>query len=39
MYDGSKNTCGVLNDLVAFVKVKKREKHPSRGVNFSKVAG
>ena len=31
--------CGVLRDLVAFVQFKKREKHPWRSVNFSKVAG
>ena len=29
----------VLSDLVAFVQFKKREKHPWRSVNFSKVAG
>ena len=28
-----------LSDLVAFVQFKKREKHPWRSVNFSKVAG
>ena len=28
-----------LRDLVAFVQFKKREKHPERSVNFSKVAG
>ena len=31
--------CGALRDLVAFVQFKKREKHPWRSVNFSKVAG
>ena len=31
--------CGVLRDLVPFVQLKKREKHPWRRVNFSKVAG
>ena len=31
--------CGALRDLVAFVLFKKREKHPWKGVNFSKVAG
>ena len=31
--------CGVLRDLVAFAQFKKREKHPWRSVNFSKVAG
>ena len=28
-----------LRDLVRFVQFKKREKHPRRSVNFSKVAG
>ena len=28
-----------LRDLVPFVQFKKREKHPSRSVTFSKVAG
>ena len=31
--------CGALHDLVPFVQFKKREKHPWRSVNFSKVAG
>ena len=31
--------CDALRDLVAFVQFKKREKHPWRKVNFSKVAG
>ena len=31
--------CGTLRDLVPFVQFKKREKHPWRSVNFSKVAG
>ena len=31
--------CGALLDLVPFVRFKKREKHPSRNVNSSKVAG
>ena len=31
--------CDALRDLVAFVQFKKREKHPWRSVNFSKVAG
>ena len=35
----SVNKCGALRDLVPFVKFKKREKHPYRNVNFSKVAG
>ena len=33
------NICDVLRDLVAFVQFKKREKHPWRIVNCSKVAG
>ena len=28
-----------LRDLVPFVQIKKREKHPWRSVTFSKVAG
>ena len=28
-----------LRDLVPFVQFKKREKHPWKSVNFSKVAG
>ena len=31
--------CDALRDLVAFVQFKRREKHPWRSVNFSKVAG
>ena len=31
--------CGALHYLVLFVQFKKREKHPWRSVNFSKVAG
>ena len=31
--------CDALPDLVAVVQFKKREKHPWRGVTFSKVAG
>ena len=31
--------CDVLSDLLPFVQFKKREKHPRRSVNFSKVAG
>ena len=31
--------CGALRDLVPFVQLKKREKHPWRSVKFSKVAG
>ena len=30
---------GALCDLVAFVQYKKRDKHPWRSVNYSKVAG
>ena len=30
--------CDALSDVVPFVQLKKREKHPWRGVNFSKVA-
>ena len=33
------DNCGALRDLVQFVQFKKREKHPWRSVNFSKVAG
>ena len=33
------DTCDALRDLVIFVQFKKREKHPWRSVNFSKVAG
>ena len=29
--------CGALRDLVAFAQFKKRENHPWRSVNFSKV--
>ena len=32
------NKCGALHNLVPFVQFKKREKHPWRSVNFSKVA-
>ena len=31
--------CDALRDLIPFVQFKKREKHPWRSVNFSKVAG
>ena len=31
--------CGALRDLVPFAQFKKREKHPRRSVNFSKIAG
>ena len=33
------NICDVLCNLLPFVRIKKREKHPWRGVTFSKVAG
>ena len=33
------NICYALRNLVLFVQVKKREKHPWGTVNFSKVAG
>ena len=36
-YSGFK--CGALRDLISFVQFKKREKHPWRTVNFSKLAG
>ena len=28
-----------LRDLLPFIQFKKREKHPRRSVNFSKIAG
>ena len=31
--------CGAFRDLAPFVQFKKREKHPWRSVDFSKVAG
>ena len=31
--------CDALGDLVQFAQFKKLEKHPSRGVTFSKIAG
>ena len=31
--------CDTLRDLVPFVQLKKRKKHPWRSVTFSKVAG
>ena len=31
--------CGALRDLVPFAQFQKREKHPSRSVNSSKVGG
>ena len=34
----SKTICDALRDLVPFVQFEKREKHPWRSVNFSKVA-
>ena len=33
------DTCDVFRDLVPLVPLKKREKHPWRSVNFSKVVG
>ena len=33
------NNCGVLCDFIPFLQFKKREKHPWKNVNFSKVAG
>ena len=32
-----KYICDALRDLVSFARFKKREKHPRRSVNFSKV--
>ena len=31
------NICGALRDLVPFVQVKKREKHPWRSVTFRNI--
>ena len=31
--------CVALRDLVPFVQVKKREKHPWKSITFSKAAG
>ena len=31
--------CDALRDLVPFVQLKKREKHPQRSVNLNKAAG
>ena len=36
---GTSQICVALRDLVPFVQFDKREKHPWRSVNFSKVAG
>ena len=36
---GNSPKCDALRDLVPFVQFKKREKHPCRSFNFSKVAG
>ena len=33
------HNCNALRDLVTFAQYKKREKHPWRGVTFSKVTG
>ena len=38
-YKRSDCICDVLRDLVPFAQFKKCEKHPWRGVTFSKVAG
>ena len=35
----TRHICGALHDLVPFVQFEKREKHPWRSINFSKVAG
>ena len=35
---GKNQICDALRYLVAYVQFKKREKHPWRSVNFSKVA-
>ena len=37
--ESKENICDALRDLAPFVQFKKREKHPWRGVNFSKIAG
>ena len=34
-YDNDQRICDALRDLVPFVQLKKREKHPQRSVNFS----
>ena len=34
-----RHICGALRDLVPYTQFKKREKHPWKSVNFSKVAG
>ena len=39
MISGGVKNCGALHDLVPFVQFKKRQRHPWRSVNFSKVAG
>ena len=36
-YGKDRLKCGALRDLVAFAQFKKRENHPWRSVNFSKV--
>ena len=33
------NICEALRDLIPFVQLKKREKHPWESVTYSKVAG
>ena len=37
--DWNAHICDALPNLVLFVQFKKREKHPWKSVNFSKVAG
>ena len=39
MYFMDSYKCDALRDLVPFVQLQKREKHPWRSVTFSKVAG
>ena len=39
VYVSLKYICDALRDLIPFAQFKKREKHPWRSVNFSKVAG
>ena len=37
--EATRKICDALRNLILFVQFKKREKHPWRSVNFSKVAG
>ena len=39
IHSGNRFYCGAFRDLVPFAQFKKREKHPWKSVNFSKVAG